>query len=65
MRKVLAVILTLITLYAIKETIYIFISNDAEIVTHKRQLIVIAFSITFPLILLTLWLWRPKPKMNN
>lgn len=65
MRKVLAIILTLITLYAIKETVYIFISSDAEILSHKRQLIVIAFSITFPLIILTLWLWRPKPKTNN
>jgi hypothetical protein len=59
-RKILAVILTLFTLYAIKETVVIFISSDAEIVNHKKQLILIALSITVPLFFLTLWLWRPK-----
>jgi hypothetical protein len=60
MRKIFAVILTLITLYAIKETVVIFISSDAEIVNHRKQLIMIALSITVPLIALSLWLWRPK-----
>ena len=59
-RKIIAVILTLITLYAIKETVVIFISSDAEIVNHKKQLILIALSITIPLFFLTLWLWKPK-----
>lgn len=60
MKKVLAIILTLITLYAIKETVVIFISNEAEIASHRKQLILIALSITLPLIILSLWLWRPK-----
>jgi hypothetical protein len=59
-RKILAVILTLITLYVIKETVVIFISSDAEIANNRKQLILIALSITVPLFFLTLWLWRPK-----
>lgn len=61
-RKILAVILTLFTLYAIKETVVIFTASDSEIVSHRKQLILIAFSITVPLIVLSLWLWKPKPK---
>lgn len=61
-KKIFALILTLFTLYAIKETVVIFTSADAEIVAHRKQLIPIALSITVPLIVLSLWLWRPKPK---
>lgn len=61
-RKFLAVLLTILTLYAIKETVVIFTSSDVEIVSHRKQLILIAMSITVPLIILSLWLWRPKPK---
>lgn len=61
-RKVLAVILTIFTLYAIKETVVIFTSSDVEIASHRKQLILIALSITIPLVVLSLWLWRPKPK---
>ncbi len=60
LRKILAIILTLITLYAIKETVVIFTSSDAEIVSHRKQLILIALSITVPLVIVSLWLWRPK-----
>ncbi len=64
-RKIFAIIVSLIALYAIKETVYIFIATDAEIVSHRKQLIVIALSITIPLVLLSLWLWKPKTKSSN
>jgi hypothetical protein len=60
-RKILAVILTIFTLYAIKETVVIFTSSDVEIAGHRKQLILIALSITVPLVILSIWLWRPKP----
>lgn len=62
MRKILAIICTIITLYAFKETFIIFISKDAEIIAQRPILIVIALSICLPLILLSIWLWRPKNK---
>lgn len=62
MRKVFAVLATLITLYVLKETYYIFTTADAEIVKRKSQLILVSLSILIPLIILSLWLWRPKPK---
>lgn len=62
MRKILAVICTIITLYVIKETFLIFTSNNAEVVAQRPILIVIALSIGLPLILLSIWLWRPKNK---
>lgn len=60
MRKILAIICTLITLYALKETFVIFTSSNAAITTQRPILIVIALSITIPLALLSLWLWKPK-----
>lgn len=60
MRKILAILCTLITIYALKETFVIFTSNDAAIITQRPILIVIALSITIPLALLSLWLWKPK-----
>lgn len=62
MRKVLAIISTLITLLALKETYYIFTTTDPEIIKQKGQLILVSFSIVIPLLILTLWLWRPKRK---
>lgn len=62
MRKVLAIISTIITLLAIKETYYIFTTTDPEIIKQKGQLILVSFSIVIPLLILTLWLWRPKRK---
>lgn len=62
MRKILAVLCTLITLYAFKETFYIFTSNDVEIVKQRPILIIISLSISLPLALLSLWLWRPNAK---
>ena len=60
MRKVFAVICTLITLFVLKETINIFITDEADIVKQRSIFIVIALSISIPMLLLTLWLWKPK-----
>ncbi|RZK58349.1 MAG: hypothetical protein EOO87_00415 [Pedobacter sp.] len=60
MRKIFAIICTLITLYAVKETVVIFISDNAEVIAKRPILIVIALSITLPLVFLSLWLWKPK-----
>jgi hypothetical protein len=62
MRKILAIICTLITLYALKETFIIFTSNEVEIVKQRPILIIISLSISLPLALLSLWLWKPKAK---
>ena len=60
MRKILAVLFTLITLYVLKQTFDIFVSNEVTIVKQRPILIVISVSISLPLVLLSLWLWRPK-----
>ena len=66
MRKILAILCTLITLYALKETVVIFISKDAEVIAKREILIVIALSITVPLVVLSLWLWKPRQsKIEN
>jgi len=60
MRKILAVICTLITLFALKETINIFITDEADIVKQRSIFIIIALSIAIPLVILSLWLWKPR-----
>jgi hypothetical protein len=60
MRKLFAIIFTVITLLALKETIYIFKSTDAAIVAKKSQLGIAGISISLPLLILSLWLWKPK-----
>ncbi|TDG36313.1 hypothetical protein EZJ43_07235 [Pedobacter changchengzhani] len=62
MRKILAVLCTILTVFAIKETVYLFLSKDADIIAQKTQLQITALSITIPLIILSLWLWSPKKK---
>lgn len=62
LRKIIAILVTLITLWAIKETIVIFTSTDADIVAKRDQLKLASLSITIPLIIISLLLWRPKPK---
>jgi hypothetical protein len=62
MRKILAVICTLLALLAIKESAYLLTTSDAEILAKKTQLSIAAISITLPLIILSLWLWRPRDK---
>lgn len=64
MRKILAIICTIITLLAIKETIYILTTTDVAIVAKKAQLSIAAISIILPLIVLSLWLWRPRKIIN-
>lgn len=65
MRKILAVIFTLLALLAIKESAYLLTTGDAEILAKKTQLSIAAISITLPLIILSLWLWRPRDKKNS
>lgn len=63
MKKVLAIVCTLITLFVLyKEWFLIFGSNDADMAGKKPILIVIALSISLPLIFLSIWLWKPKYK---
>lgn len=64
MRKTLAILCTVLTILAIKETVYIFNSTEADIIVQKTQLELTALSITIPLFILTLWLWRPRNKLN-
>jgi len=65
MRKLFAVLSTILTLFAIKETVYVFTSTEADMVKQKAIMIVIALSITIPLLILTLWLWSPGRKKNG
>ncbi|WP_047799520.1 hypothetical protein [Pedobacter sp. BMA] len=65
MKKIFAIISTLITLYVLKETINIFISTDAGIIKERPILIVIALSFLIPLIILSLWLWSPGRKQDQ
>ena len=62
MRKILAIIFTIITILAIKETFYIFSTVDPEIIRKKAQYSIVSLSITLPLLLVTLWLWSDKRK---
>ncbi|WP_316805560.1 hypothetical protein [Pedobacter nototheniae] len=62
MRKVFAVICTIITIFALKETVYVFTSTEPDMVKQKAIMIVIALSICIPLIILSLWLWKPRNK---
>lgn len=65
MRKVFAVICTIITLFAIKEAVYVFTSTEPDMLKQKPIMIVIALSICIPLVILSLWLWSPRKKNNN
>lgn len=60
MRKGLAIVFTIITILALKETIYIFSSTEPDIARKKIQFGIVAISITLPLMIFTLWLWRGK-----
>jgi len=65
MRKLFAVLSTIITIFAIKEAVYVFMSTEPDMVKQKPILIIIALSICIPLILLSLWLWAPGRKKND
>ncbi|WAC39196.1 hypothetical protein [Pedobacter sp. SL55] len=60
LRKIIAVLVTLITLWAIKETVVIFTTTDADIAQKRALLKLVSLSITIPLIIASLLLWRPK-----
>ncbi|WP_343534119.1 hypothetical protein [Pedobacter sp.] len=62
LRKIIAVLLTIIAIWAIKETIFIFTTSDADIAVKRGQLKLASLSITIPLVIASLWLWRPTPK---
>ncbi|PWS26069.1 hypothetical protein DHW03_18665 [Pedobacter yonginense] len=65
MRKIFAILFTVITVFAIKETVYIFTSTDADIANQRSQLELTALSITVPLVILTLWLWISSRKIKQ
>lgn len=60
MRRIFAIVSSIITLYAIKEGFTIYFSTEKDVVGQKPILLVIALSIIIPLVLLSLWLWKPK-----
>ncbi|WP_113664251.1 hypothetical protein [Pedobacter nanyangensis] len=61
-RKTIAFLLTIIALWAIKETIFIFTTSEADIAAKRGQLKLASLSITIPLVIASAWLWRPTPK---
>jgi len=65
MRKIFALLSTIITLFAIKEAVYVFISQEADMIKQRPILIVISLSICIPLIVLSLWLWSPGRKKDK
>ena len=62
MRKVFAIITTILTFLALKEGFNLLMSTDKAIAGQKPILIVIAISIILPLLFLSFWLWRPNKK---
>jgi uncharacterized membrane protein (GlpM family) len=64
MRRFLAILISIITTFAIIETFYIFSATDKDIVSKKAQLSIAAITITLPLVLLSIWLWKNK-RTNN
>ncbi|MCX2583564.1 hypothetical protein [Pedobacter sp. MR22-3] len=62
MRKVFAVACTILTLFLLKETVNVFITDEADIVKQRGIFIVIWLSIFIPFLILSLWLWSPKNK---
>ncbi|MFN0291171.1 hypothetical protein [Pedobacter helvus] len=65
LRKIIAVLVTLITLWAIKETVVIFTTADADIAKNSAFLKLASLSITIPLAIASLLLWRPKQKEES
>ncbi|SEQ95393.1 hypothetical protein [Pedobacter rhizosphaerae] len=65
MRKFLAVICSLLTLFAIRETVYIYTTVDQDVASQRSMLILTALSITIPLFILSFWLWIPKRKQQD
>ncbi len=64
-RKIITFLVSIIALWAIKETIYIFTTTDADIVAKRDQLKLASLSVSVPLTIIAIWLWRPKPKQDS
>lgn len=60
MRKVFAIITTILTFLALKEGFTLLMSTDQSIAGQKPILIVIAISVILPLLFLSFWLWKPQ-----
>ncbi|MDQ8006666.1 MAG: hypothetical protein REI64_17815 [Pedobacter sp.] len=65
LRKIIAAIVTMITLWLIKETIFIFTTPQADIAKNRDFLKLASLSIVIPLLIVNFWLWRPKPKVED
>jgi len=65
MRKVFAVLCSLLTIGVLIETIKISTSTAKDIAGQKPILIVIALSFLIPLLVLCFWLWKPGNNQNN
>ncbi|MFW0716836.1 hypothetical protein [Pedobacter sp. N23S346] len=65
MRKVFAIISTLITLFVLKETINVFFTDEADIIKQRGIFIVIWLSIFIPFTILTIWLWGPGNRKKD
>ncbi|WP_461790060.1 hypothetical protein [Pedobacter sp.] len=63
-RKIIAFLVSIIAIWAIKESIYIFTTNDVDISAKRDQLKLASLSISIPLTIIAIWLWRPKPKQD-
>lgn len=58
-RKILALIVTVITLWVIKETWFVFTTTAADVAASRNQLKIVFVSILIPLLILCFLLWRP------
>lgn len=65
MKKVFAVICSLLTIGALIETFRIISSDSKEIAGQKPILIVIALSFLIPFLVLCFWLWKPRNNQEN
>lgn len=65
MRRIFAIVSSILTLYAIKEGFTIYFSTDKDVIGQKPILLVIALSIIIPLLILSLWLWKPKSQKQE
>lgn len=65
MRKIFAIITTILTFLALKKGFTLMMSTDKDIAGQKPILIVIAISIILPLLFLSFWLWKPKKDSSD
>lgn len=65
MRKIFAILSTIVTIFAIKEIIFISNTMNVDFAGQRNRLLLVALTITIPLIILTLWLWISKRKTEE